>query len=186
MLGVGNYSLGSTVWGCVQRPACALTFSPFAHPPPPPHFTSTTTIIVTGYFCTCTHVHLRRLCKQTSRYRREIVFCFPVDYTNSPFPHYCEQRYHLWAWVDNKIENTEICMKLFSWTQSSFIWCAQWNRIWEGLVWNNIIKLFENSNFNWYFFYFQVQKKENFQGQAVERVTSLQDQAHQCMYMYMY
>ena len=58
--------------------------------------------------------------KQTPRNRKEIVQYFVsqliilINYCS--FPHYCEQRYHLLAWVDNEIENTEICMKLFSWT----------------------------------------------------------------------
>ena len=34
---------------------------------------------------------------------------------NCSFLHHCEQRLTM-AWVDNEIENTEICMKLSSWT----------------------------------------------------------------------
>ena len=107
---------GSTVWGCVQRLGCALTLSPPPPSFPPAHVLPSSLSLI---ICKCIHLHLRSLCIKADikvQKRNNIVFCFSIDYTNSPFPHYCEHMHHLWAWVDNKKnENTEICKYQIIW-----------------------------------------------------------------------
>ena len=82
------------------------------HPPAPPPFHQYM------YHHHCHSLPSPCVLKQTSRYRKEIVqyFVSELIILNCSFLHHCEQRYHLSVWVDNEIENTEICMKLFSWT----------------------------------------------------------------------
>ena len=99
---------------CTEAWVCS-DLVPLASPPPSIstcymyHHPSSLSLII----CKCIHLHLRSLCIKADikvQKRNNIVFCFSIDYTNSPFPHYCEHMHHLWAWVDNKKnENTEIC-----------------------------------------------------------------------------
>ena len=103
------------------------------HPPPPPFHQ----YMYYHHHCHSlfanAYIYIKEL-KQTSRYRKEIVqyFVSQLIILNCSFLHHCEQRYHLLAWVDNEIENTEICMKLYVW----------WNRI-PG----RSLKLSDNSNY---------------------------------------
>ena len=102
--------LCTEAWVCSDLVPSPPSFPP-AHVPPSP---------LSLIICKCIHLHLRSLCNKADikvQKRNCTVFCFSIlIILNCSFLHYCEQRYHLLAWVDNEIENTEICMKLFSWT----------------------------------------------------------------------
>ena len=87
---------------CTEAWVCS-DLVPLPPPPfPPVHVPPSSLSLV---ICKCVHLHLRSLCIKADikvQKRNNIVFCFSIDYTNSPFPHYCEHMHHLWAWVDNK------------------------------------------------------------------------------------